>query len=300
MLEHRGDPSYPFLKDLDTEQLEQLLRQEFDSADAAEPDTDYIMAIMEVIREREMEPSGEARPDVDAAWRDFQENYQGQFAAYEPVDCGSASNHPNQILSSKKPRRKTLPLRIAVILAAAVALLSVASSAFGMDFFQAFVRWGSETFGFETKETRMQGGSEETPAAEEEDPFLKLKLAVSRETDILAVPTWAPEGTQEEGNISTIEHTDGLRIAGTYATDQGEFTIRVRIYNDIPENYSTKYQMNEDQTQTAYEAGGVMHYLTENYDKCEATWLNENVEGHIQGVLSMEDLKTMVDSIYEE
>lgn len=298
MLEHRGDPSYPFLKDLDTEQLEQLLRQEFDSADAAEPDTDYIMAIMEVIREREMEPPGEARPDVDAAWRDFQENYQGQFAAYEPVDCGSASNHPNQILSSKKPRRKTLPLRIAVILAAAVALLSVASSAFGMDFFQAFVRWGSETFGFETKETRMQGGSEETPAAE--GVFKKLQMAVADETDAVVVPVWAPEGTEEKEAISIVNYIDGMRIAGVYTAKRGEFTIRIRIFDELPENYGTEYQMNKGQSQIPYEAGGVMHYLTDNYDNCMITWLNGNVEGHIQGSLSLEDLKKMVDSIYEE
>lgn len=298
MLEHRGDPSYPFLKDLDTEQLEQLLRQEFDSADAAEPDTDYIMAIMEVIREREMESSGEARPDVDAAWRDFQENYQGQFAAYEPVDCGSASNHPNQILSSKKPRRKTLPLRIAVILAAAVALLSVASSAFGMDFFQAFVRWGSETFGFETKETRMQGGSEETIL--EENPFEKLRVAVADETDIQVIPTWAPEGTTQRDNIKVVEHINGRRLLGTFATEQSEFIIRVRIYNELPKSYQAEYQMNEESTKTIFEAGGIMHYLTENYDNCVATWLNGRVEGTIQGTLSIEDLEKMIESIYEE
>ena len=39
------------------------------------------MAIMEELAEREKATGRQV--DVDAAWKDFQENYQGQAAAYD-------------------------------------------------------------------------------------------------------------------------------------------------------------------------------------------------------------------------
>lgn len=74
--------AYPFLEQMRTEELEALLQQEFTAADGGEPDVDYIMAIMEVMKQRDANPPA-AEVDVDAAWRDFKENYQGQASAYE-------------------------------------------------------------------------------------------------------------------------------------------------------------------------------------------------------------------------
>ena len=45
---------------------------------------------------------------------------------------------------------------------------------------------------------------------------------------------------------------------------------------------------------------GVLHYLMKNNETYSVAWTNGNIEGHIQGDLSVDDLKKMVDSIYEE
>ena len=45
--------AYPFLEQMRTEELEALLQQEFTAADGGEPDVDYIMAIMEVMKQRD-------------------------------------------------------------------------------------------------------------------------------------------------------------------------------------------------------------------------------------------------------
>ena len=44
--------AYPFLEQMRTEELEALLQQEFTAADGGEPDVDYIIAIMEVMKQR--------------------------------------------------------------------------------------------------------------------------------------------------------------------------------------------------------------------------------------------------------
>lgn len=48
--------AYPFLEQMRTEELEALLQQEFTAADGGEPDVDYIMAIMEVMKQRDADP----------------------------------------------------------------------------------------------------------------------------------------------------------------------------------------------------------------------------------------------------
>ena len=99
--------AYPFLEQMRTEELEALLQQEFTAADGGEPDVDYIMAIMEVMKQRDANPPA-AEVDVDAAWRDFKENYQGQASAYETeVLPERDSSHLDQITSPSRtgPRR---------------------------------------------------------------------------------------------------------------------------------------------------------------------------------------------------
>ena len=66
---------------LNTEKLERLLVQDFVTSAENEANLDYIMAILRRIKEKEM--SAEHQIDVNAAWKDFQENYQGYTAAFE-------------------------------------------------------------------------------------------------------------------------------------------------------------------------------------------------------------------------
>ena len=283
--------AYPFLEQMRTEELEALLQQEFTAADGGEPDVDYIMAIMEVMKQRDANPPA-AEADVDAAWRDFKENYQGQASAYETeVLPERDSSHLDQITSPSPKNKSRRILRAAVITAACIVILCGAASAFGFDILQAFADWTAETFGFVTP------GQEEAEAPQ--DPYLELRLAVAEETDLPVVPNWAPKGTVSKEEVSVINRSDGVRLQATYINSQGEFTIRIQIYNSLPEEYFGVYQKN-DHNVTKYDSGGIIHYLMENTETCSVAWLNGDIETLIQGNLTMGDLEKMVDSIYEE
>lgn len=283
--------AYPFLEQMRTEELEALLQQEFTAADGGEPDVDYIMAIMEVMKQRDANPPA-AEVDVDAAWRDFKENYQGQASAYETeVLPERDSSHLDQITSPSPKKKSRRILRAAVITAACIVILCGAASAFGFDLLQAFADWTAETFGFVTP------GQEEAEAPQ--DPYLELRLAVAEETDLPVVPNWAPKGTVSKEEVSVINRSDGVRLQATYINSQGEFTIRIQIYNSLPEEYFGVYQKN-DHNVTKYDSGGIIHYLMENTETCSVAWLNGDIETLIQGNLTMGDLEKMVDSIYEE
>lgn len=283
--------AYPFLEQMRTEELEALLQQEFTAADGGEPDVDYIMAIMEVMKQRDANPPA-AEVDVDAAWRDFKENYQGQASAYETeVLPERDSSHLDQITSPSPKKKSRRILRAAVITAACIVILCGAASAFGFDILQAFADWTAETFGFVTP------GQEEAEAPQD-DPYNTLRLAVSKETDIPTVPTWFPDGTVLIGNISVVEHLDKTRIQASFETNKGQFTIRVQIYNTVPEKYEGTYHVDNEFSEP-YEVDGIIHYIMSNNDTNSVAWVNGVVEGHIQGNLSVEDLKEMVNSIYQ-
>ena len=119
------------------------------------------------------------------------------------------------------------------------------------------------------------------------------------ETDVPVVPKWAPEEMEEVEQPRTSIRNDRIRIVGKYLVNDKEFTIRITIYDAIPESYDTIYQKN-DGSAHPYEAGGITHYIVENVDNISAMWTNGYIEGHIQGNISIEDLQLMIDSIYEE
>jgi hypothetical protein len=286
---------YPFEK-LSTEELENLLAQDFAATDGAEPDVDYIMAIMEVINEREKAVGRQS--DVDAAWKEFQNEYQGQAAAFDRTIQREAesSDHLKTSLT-QVARKRTRVFRYMLVAAVLIVLLCGTASGFGR-VFQAVVNWTAETFGFESP----YGVELSVEVVEPDDVYADLRTAVAEHTDLPVIPKWAPEGTLSsvEGGVQKTERKDSMQFSGNYKTNSGEFVVRVMIHNEIPSQYTVAYQWNEAQVPVNHKVNGLNHEVVYNYENSAAAWTNENVECIIQGTLSEEELEKMIDSIYEE
>ena len=281
-----------------TEELEELLAASFPMEDGAETDEAYILTIMEVIREREENAADKEKrqAEVDAAWRDFQayrtERDREKAEAEGPADTsgpfpGEPSRPRGKVPTVKKSRRAVQSCAAA---AAVIVLLCGTAYAFGWNIFQALADWTAETFQFLT-------GTE--PQMSEHGVFENLYLSVAMETDVPVVPKWAPEETEEVEQPRTSIRSDKTRIVGEYLIEDREFTVRIMIYNSPPEKYFGAYQKN-DAAVEEYKSGGIVHYITENVNNISTMWTNGCIEGHIQGSLSIEELKNMIDSIYEE
>ena len=226
---HSESGKFSYLRDLPTEELEQLLQQDFILNENSESDTDYIKAIMEVIMSRERKDPDERNAMIDAAWEDFQENYHGQSTAYEPVPFpeydSSTIPQVNSVSRKKAPRRIIGSIAVA---AAIICLLVSFASASG--WLKALVTWTSETFSFVSPKRDVE-------VPELDDPYLNLRLEVADYTDLEVVPTWAPEGTVMESDIRVLERQDVTIVESAFLSDSGEFTIRYRIYETIPKEY---------------------------------------------------------------
>lgn len=286
---------YPILEHMSTEDLEKLLAQDFVASGGSEPDVDYIMAIMEVIQKRE----AASKPvDLDAAWQDFRDNYQGQASSFETGALWEPdSSHRNQIENKSDSGGKPGKFRYFFVFAAAIIILCGAASAFGFNVFQAMAEWTSETFGFVSPNAKEK--NQEKQPVSQDDPYQELRMAVAAETDTPMVPTWAPEGTVLVDDVSAVDRLKSIRIQGTYQTDQGEYTVRIVIYDDVPDDYTATYEK-DDRPVRMYEAGGIVHYVMSNNQNLGVAWTNGNLEGSIQGSLTEEELEKMVDSIYKE
>lgn len=294
-MERENQRKYPIFEQLSTEELEKLLAQDFAATDGEEPDVDYIMAIMGVINEREKAAGHQS--DVDAAWKEFQEEYQGQAAAFERTSsCEAESSDHHQTSHTQVTRKHTRVFRYVLVAAILVVLLCGTASGFSR-VFQAVVNWSAETFGFESPY-----GTSEAESITQFDPYADLRSAVAEYTDIQVVPHWAPKGTEVASNSDAqkTERKDSIRLSSNYKTDGREFIVRIQIHNETPPQYTVSYQWNEADDVNTYTVNGLVHDIVYNYEKNTAAWTNENVECMIQGDLSVEELERMIDSIYKE
>lgn len=281
-----------------TEELEELLALDFAHDNGSDTNADYILTIMEVIREREgAKPEQEAK--VDAAWNEFleyahtrdMEKAEEAGSPEEPlISDHSYSSHKDSFPAKTHHKSTRRLLRWCAAIAAALVLLCGTAYASGWNIFQALAEWTAETFHF-----IIPG---QKPSMEEDDPFEEIRLLVAQKTDIPAIPRWAPGETEAIDEVTVTGRKDRDKIRAAYHSGNNEFSIAIVVYLSTPDVYTTTYQKDMD-SELIYKAGGIVHYLADNRGYVSATWQNGIVEGHIQGKLTMEELQRMIDSIYE-
>ena len=278
--------SRPAWEDLTTQELDDLLAQDFAAGQDGLLDTEAILAMTEVINNREEDTPIDA--DLQAAWETFR-------ARIREKEASPAESAPEELPAApgavpfvkperKKPGRKKL--RWAVAAAAVVCLLAV--PALCGDGVESLVDWTAEIFSF-GKENGIDESQSKVMLSE-------LESQVSALTDLPVLPTWYPEGTRIE-QVETYEVSGSKDICAVFERQGEAFSLTITVYETIPEQMGG-YEKN-DETPKQYFANGIPHYIMGNMDWHSAAWVNENVECFIQGNLTVEELTQMIDSIYE-
>lgn len=273
-----------------TEELEELLALDFTENEDDKPNVEYIMTILEVIHEREGD-TPEKQAELDAAWNEFQEIIREEEQAETGTTEKPNLDHPCKTEYGQASRKHTRVLRYCAVVAAVIILFCGSAYAAGWNIFQALAEWTAETFSF------LTGDEQEEPYGQDVFEFMRLEVATWSETP--AVPKWAPEGTEQSGEIEVAESSRGVRIMGAFIDNKQEFTILISVYHTIPNEFPGTYQKDSEMVQE-YEVGGITHYIVGNNENISVMWTNGNIEGHIQGALSIGEAQEMIDSIYEE
>lgn len=116
------------------------------------------------------------------------------------------------------------------------------------------------------------------------------------------VPKWMTEGLTQSNLI--VDPAEGGRLIvfhALYHRDKHPLVIQVNIYlEDEDRTYDSFGNFQKDEGDPVpYEAGGITHLLATNMGRPVALWANGPAECAITGDITMDELKQMIDSIYE-
>lgn len=282
-----GQRDFSQFDKLSTEELEELICQDFQLENAEESDMDLILHITEVLEERRKK-SGKT-DDVDSAWKSFNENYRPYPGDGTPLF--DFSENEQEIKPAKPAKRIRMGTRVASI-AAIIAIVLVAGTvtahALGFDLLGQIARWTQETFGFVSQDSEL---SEADPVFESFDTTLR-EYGI---TDQI-LPTWIPDGYDCK-DIAVTETPQYIRFLGKYGSKPNELSITINNYYDSGNLNSPTYEV--DEGAELYVFNGIEHYIMVNSDYTRISWIQGSNECAILCTLSRTDAEKMINSIYE-
>jgi len=265
--------------EMNDEQLRQILREDASKTEGEDTDLELMLHIMEVLARRRRETSEEISPEE--ALEQFKNKY---------------TYTDNSLISEEKPaKKKTVGFSrwqkwVATIAAVLVLIFSSAltAQAFGFDIFEIIAKWTKETFHFgyvdETGETNVP---------ENAGVYQSLRDAMDKyEITTELIPNWIPDG-YVESSVKTQETPTQRVFIAVY--ECGEESIRIRIAD-----YLNTYPVQVEQSDSlieVYTVNGIDYYLFRNENQIQAAWINGRFECVIFAPFSLEEIKTMIDSI---
>lgn len=285
--------TYGFLEELSTEQLLDLIPADLEPEE--DGDDELTFRILEVIEQREKENPTGLLPDVDQAWEKFQKYFltpDGTDRPLYPVRDSDWETVEEPVEEPVKRHRKLgRPLRrlLPLVAVLAVAFSSmVVAQAFGVDVFGALARWTEDTFHFTTGEDNVESEA--------------LRQAVQGAFDgcgiTIPAPAWYPPDTMLAKDIDVTEHAENVGVVCEFTCNNNVFVIQVQHYykeEHIPAHTIEK----DDSSVEEYLSNGRLFYIMSNQSNICAVYSADQTVMFINGRLSLENVKLIIDSIGE-
>ena len=210
----------------------------------------------------------------------------------------------NLIRQADHPVRHRL-LRTGQLVAALVALLlllTVATAAAGYDIWRMLAEWTAEQITLAPGQIEYID-PDDLHIPEEPGEYTDLQEALTAYgLNRSVVPKWLPEGfVQIHLDIEAAAKGSLIIFYALYQWEKNPLVIQVNIYLEDEERvYDSFGNFQKDEGDPIpYEAGGITHLLTTNAGRPVALWANGPAECCISGDITIEELKQMIDSIYE-
>ena len=264
---------------MSTEELQEILRKHAHGELEAEPDTQELFEIMEVLSVRRQKEDPQAFRSDEEAYAEFCEHYMPE----ENREARSkAIRFPNRFL-------KTAAAALAVVLIVALGT-SVTAQALHVDIWGKFATWTKEIFQFADTQT----GTMATEPEKEYDAELKsLQDAMGKHmiTEKL-VPTWLPVGYVNK-DLQVMDSPRVLNISAVFDKNGERLIIKICQTIGVP---AEQVEKNDDLLEV-YVVDGVEYYIFSNTETLQAAWSIGEFECGISGKITLEEMKRMIDSI---
>lgn len=254
------------MKDMTSEELEQLIYAELDGA----RDPKVVRDALRLLRERDTAESPVSSQVMDA-WNTYKK------------------------LEIKKPakRHQSVLKRIAAVAAVVIILISTIPTVFGAEnIFVLIGRWSKELFSFVIQD---QESLEDRYVFETNHPGLQELYDVVSSNGITqpVVPMWIPEEYQLDV-VRVIEQKKSIKIVGKLCAGPYEIMISIERIQGAWQNKFTK----DEQSVEKLEIAGVTHYMMSNLDMSVVIWHYEGLECYITTNICEDELKKIILSIY--
>lgn len=268
---------------LSTEQLEDILRADIASPNQTNDET--VFHILEVLEKREKEnPTGHL-PDTDQAWQEFQKYYnipEGEGESLYPI----RNDQEKRSASVPTKTRRVFRSRKILVVAAVLILMfggMLTAQAAGVDVFGAIGRWTEETFHFDIVQDNDRTSLFQETATQAKIP-----------QDF--VPTWVPDGFEgAEPQVDTVENYM-TSIICVYSNQEKTYSVDIEHYYNKAD-IETLVIEKDDTNVCSYESNGKTFYIMSDMEYLTATWTDGTFVETISGQLSMDEIKTIIDSI---
>lgn len=277
-----------------TAELNEILYRDANKKSEDESDGELILHILEIVTEREKD---NIEWDTDSAWKDFKEHY----LPYVNDDSVLPVKKKGLIRTAKTGRANRLKGKrswkaYAQAAAAMLVIMLIVGSATayarGNDFWSRAARWAGGVFRFEYTGTVPETNEEENATDYATLPKVLELDGISEKL----VPTWIPE-EYSEVSVEVVRNEVQTVYSASYASDD-----QMMMMITVTELKRPEFgQMEIDEGGVIeYEKNGIIHYILTNMGACNATWGVGPYQCAIYSCLEANDLKKMIDSIYEE
>ena len=285
-------------EDYSVDELKESLKKIFFLSELNDADLAEMDQIMEILREKDPLPPGRS---AEESWEEFKSLYMQDPEAddiHSDLDSEEVSDTdtaPNVVAefpdkenaSPARPKLHRKLIRVALIAAIIMVFLAAVTataSAMGYNLWGWLPIWGDEDMRFvaETPERELR---------EEDLQDIPTALATLGITELL-YPTWLPEDLKLTETKAFVEP---LFLLENYRGNDRELTITISPVTDL----GTMVYQKEDDPPEEYTVNNVTHYLIVNTNELSAVWHTENYSVHIMGKITKDEMKRIIDSVYE-
>ena len=278
--------------DFTVDELKTMLQRYFLYADLDDAAVDEMEAILAALRKKAPFPHTHSTAEK---WAEFQAEHAEELAS-----LGIRKDEDTEEVVEKKPEtgasevrgvqeskvmrhRSRSFLRVGLIVAAVVVLMvliTVTVGALGFNLWGWVPKWSDEDVRFVSEDT-------EKPYVEYIPDILK-RLGITEPL----YPTWLPEDmVWTEAQVFEEPFFLNEKFQGN------DRRLIITIY-PVTDLVTSVYQKENDQA-TEYVAGDILHYIFDNTNEIVAVWNTENYTTLITGNISLEEMKKIIDSVYE-
>jgi hypothetical protein len=209
-------------------------------------------------------------------------------------------------LESKIKKKRLFMKNFRKIAASFVILLlitGVVASANGYNILKTITKWGNEIFYFNVKgdvrgrENGKDNNSANLNGLVDSKIYYNIDDAIKDIAPKPILPSYIPVGY----TLEYIERTDldkKVLLSVVYLNQNKELLINLSI-NKGDENINYNSLIEKDSSEVEiYKKNNIEHYIMKNYDNIQGTWVYNNTVYLIIGEISMEETKTLIDSVY--